>query len=303
MNVVIQVLKSRIPDDKIGSLTCQHDFNAGCIDCAFASLIHEMMTQATTNPRSFVSFLTGDQFSDQHQDDAYNFLIHMLFNLRYNYSEDFAIKHVTITSCINFCGPNRIEENYIALTLDIKGHSSLEDALTQYFSTEELDSLCACGGRQLKSFEISDAPNSIMIRLKRFSFLNGNYIKLNHDVHIPEQLHLNFGGEEVCYNFSSAIMHSGASYTSGHYTAFVKRQSQLFFCNDSIIKEADFEDFVHAQSYVVVFDKWSDAMLFPRSTSQVSVSPPASPFNGFDTDDLDTNPFEVVCKHLTISFL
>lgn len=308
MNAGIQVLKSRIPDNKIDSLACQHDFDVNCIDCAFSSLMHQMTTQSNSTPHLFVNFLTDNQFSDALQDDAYNFLTHMLFTLSYNFSRAFLIKHDTNISCVNGCEVRRLVENYLSFTLDINEHSTLEDAFSSYFFTVEMEALCDCGGHQTKTFAISEAPTSLLLHLKRFVQLeNGKYAKLTHAVQIPQQFVLNFGSDNVSYKFSSAIMHSGTEYKRGHYTTYVMRQNQLHLCDDSIVKVTDFSQIDHTQTYIVIFDKCNDSdetMIVEsgEATSQFPQSPPASPFKGFSSENASSRAIEAICKLLTIFF-
>ncbi|KAL3654340.1 ubiquitin-specific protease ubp15 [Castilleja foliolosa] len=126
-------------------------------------------------------------------------------------------------------------ENMMDLTLEIFGWvESLEDALTQFTSSEDLDgenmyrcTRCATYVQARKQLNIQEAPNILTIVLKRFQ--KGNYGKINKCITFPEMLDMvpfMTGTDDIppLYMLYAVVVHldtSNASF-SGHYISYVK---------------------------------------------------------------------------------
>ena len=156
-------------------------------------------------------------------------------------------------------------EPFYRITLDIKGHNNLEDALDSYIKGEVLE-----GDNQyyvekykkkisiLKRTSIKKIGNQIIIHLKRFEFdfytfqnnkLN-DYLKFplkinfkkwtraylrmnevnkdenNENNIISEEEKENLIDEKMNYELTGILIHSGASLQSGHYYSFIKDQKE-----------------------------------------------------------------------------
>lgn len=126
-------------------------------------------------------------------------------------------------------------ESIMDLNLEIFGWvKSLEDALTQFTSPEDLDgeNMYRCGRcadyvRARKQLAIHEAPNILTIVLKRFQ--EGNYGKLNKCITYPDMLDMipyMTGTDDVppLYLLYGVVVHldtMNASF-SGHYISYVK---------------------------------------------------------------------------------
>ncbi|XP_047334070.1 ubiquitin carboxyl-terminal hydrolase 15-like [Impatiens glandulifera] len=125
-------------------------------------------------------------------------------------------------------------ENIMDLTLEIYGWvESLEDALTQFTTPEELDgdNMYRCGKcsayvRARKQLKIHEAPNILTIVLKRFQ--EGSYGKISKCITFPDMLDMipYMTGEDTppLYMLYGVIVHVdtlNASF-SGHYVSYVK---------------------------------------------------------------------------------
>ena len=175
---------------------------------------------------------------------------------------------------------SQTEEPFYRITLEIKGHNNLEDALDEYIKGEILD-----GDNQYfvekynkkisikKRTSIKKIGNQIIIHLKRFEFdymtfqnkkLN-DYLKFpltinlkkwtrafirtnevnNNDENniISEEEKENLNNEKMNYELTGILIHSGASLQSGHYYSFIKDQEsgKWYKFNDSTISDYDIE--------------------------------------------------------------
>ena len=159
---------------------------------------------------------------------------------------------------------SQTEEPFYRITLDIKGHNNLEDALDAYIKGEILDGDNKYFVEKYKTkisikkrTSIKKIGNQIIIHLKRFEFdfitfqnnklndylkfpLNINFKKwtrafirtneVNNDENnennnnISEEEKENLNDEKMNYELTGILIHSGASLQSGHYYSFIKDQ-------------------------------------------------------------------------------
>ena len=170
---------------------------------------------------------------------------------------------------------SQTEEPFYRITLDIKGHKNLEDALDAYVKGEILD-----GENQYyvdkykkkisikKRTSLKKIGNQIIIHLKRFEFdfvtfqnnkLNDYlkfplilnlkkwtrvYLRMNEvddsiDNNISEEEKENLDDEKMNYELTGILIHSGSSLQSGHYYSFIKDQEsdKWYKFNDSSISD------------------------------------------------------------------
>lgn len=80
---------------------------------------------------------------------------------------------------------------------------------------------------------INEAPNVLVLHLKRFSM--GNFMgKINKRIHFPVDLFVETVNEQNCtrqhFSLNGVIVHFGHSIHSGHYIAYIKvrKASRLF---------------------------------------------------------------------------
>ncbi|XP_062090164.1 ubiquitin carboxyl-terminal hydrolase 15 [Humulus lupulus] len=138
-------------------------------------------------------------------------------------------------------------ENIMDLTLEIYGWvESLEDALTQFTTPEDLDGenmyrcgRCATYVRARKQLSIHEAPNILTIVLKRFQ--EGKYGKINKCITFPDMLDMipfmtGTGDIPPLYLLYAVVVHLdtlNASF-SGHYVSYVKDLQGNWFRIDDI---------------------------------------------------------------------
>nr|XP_043624695.1 ubiquitin carboxyl-terminal hydrolase 15 [Erigeron canadensis] len=158
-------------------------------------------------------------------------------------------------------------ENFMDLTLEIYGWvESLEDALTQFTSPEDLDGenmyrcgRCAAYVRARKQLAIHEAPNILTIVLKRFQ--EGSYGKLNKCITYPEMLNMipfMTGKDDIppLYMLYGVVVHldtMNASF-SGHYISYVKDlQGNWYRIDDAQVIRVPLSQVMSEGAYILFY--------------------------------------------------
>ncbi|KAI3679342.1 hypothetical protein L2E82_51475 [Cichorium intybus] len=158
-------------------------------------------------------------------------------------------------------------ENIMDLTLEIFGWvESLEDALTQFTSPEDLDGenmyrcgRCATYVRAQKQLAIHEAPNILTIVLKRFQ--EGSYGKINKCITFPEMLDMipfMTGTDDVppLYMLYGVVVHldtMNASF-SGHYISYVKDLGGNWFrIDDTQVQPVSVSQVMSEGAYILFY--------------------------------------------------
>lgn len=158
-------------------------------------------------------------------------------------------------------------ENIMDLTLEIYGWvESLEDALTQFTTPEDLDGenmyrcgRCASYVRARKQLRIHEAPNILTIVLKRFQ--EGRYGKINKCISFPDMLDMipfMTGRDDIppLYMLYAVVVHLdtlNASF-SGHYVSYVKDlQGNWFRIDDTEVQPVPMSQVMSEEAYILFY--------------------------------------------------
>nr|POE49689.1 ubiquitin carboxyl-terminal hydrolase 15 [Quercus suber] len=158
-------------------------------------------------------------------------------------------------------------ENIMDLTLEIYGWvESLEDALTQFTATEDLDGenmyrcgRCATYVRARKQLSIHEAPNILTIVLKRFQ--EGRYGKISKWITFPDMLDMipfMTGTEDIppLYMLYAVVVHLdtlNASF-SGHYVSYVKdMRGNWFRIDDTEVQPVPMSKVMSEGAYILFY--------------------------------------------------
>ncbi|KAG4947494.1 hypothetical protein JHK87_043501 [Glycine soja] len=169
--------------------------------------------------------------------------------------------------CLNCNHESERYENIMDLTLEILGWvESLEDALTQFTSPEDLDgeNMYRCGRctsyvRARKQLSIHEAPNILTIVLKRFQ--EGRYGKINKCITFPEMLDMipfmtGTGDIPPLYMLYAVVVHLdtlNASF-SGHYVSYVKDlQGNWFRIDDAEVQPVLINQVMSEGAYILFY--------------------------------------------------
>ncbi|KAK3027291.1 hypothetical protein RJ639_041112 [Escallonia herrerae] len=243
-----------------------------CLMCELEQ--HVMMLRETGGPLSPGGILShlhriNSHIGDGSQEDAHEFLRLLVTSMQSicleglggekvvdpRLQETTFIQHTfrgrlrSKVKCLRCHHESERYENFMDLTLEIFGWvESLEDALTQFTSPEDLDgeNMYRCGRcgayvRALKQLSIQEAPNILTIVLKRFQ--EGSYGKINKCITFPDMLDMipfMTGTADIppLYLLYAVVVHLdtlNASF-SGHYVSYVKDlQGRWFRIDDTEI--------------------------------------------------------------------
>lgn len=141
---------------------------------------------------------------------------------------------------------------------------SINDLIASYFDASQLDSKnkWKCGNCDNKScayhkIKLESLPNVVILQLKRF-FVDKKIDKDNSFISIPKQInfskYLNNDNEDDLYDLVGIVNHSGYL-SSGHYTAFGKRDKRWFLFNDSNVKQMEPNESENSSSYILFYSK------------------------------------------------
>ncbi|XVF04460.1 hypothetical protein REPUB_Repub05bG0085200 [Reevesia pubescens] len=169
--------------------------------------------------------------------------------------------------CLRCSHESERYENIMDLTLEIYGWvESLEDALTQFTTPEDLDGenmyrcgRCASYVRARKQLCIHEAPNILTIVLKRFQ--EGKYGKLNKCITFPDLLDMvpfmtGMGDIPPLYKLYAVVVHLdtlNASF-SGHYVSYVKDlRGNWFRIDDTEVHPVSMSQVMSEGAYILFY--------------------------------------------------
>nr|KAJ0187691.1 hypothetical protein LSAT_V11C900496880 [Lactuca sativa] len=195
-------------------------------------------------------------------------------------SENIFIAFVFRVKCLRCHRESDRYENIMDLTLEIFGWvESLEDALTQFTSPEDLDGenmyrcgRCAAYVRAQKQLAIQEAPNILTIVLKRFQ--EGSYGKINKCITFPDMLDMipfMTGTDDVppLYMLYGVVVHldtMNASF-SGHYISYVKDlRGNWFRIDDTHVQPVSVTQVMSEGAYILFYMRSSPRPLKTYST-------------------------------------
>ncbi|KAF1873313.1 hypothetical protein Lal_00027351 [Lupinus albus] len=166
--------------------------------------------------------------------------------------------------CLRCTGKSERYERIMDLTVEIDGDiGTLEEALGQFTAPETLDidnkyncSRCKSSEKARKKLTILEAPNILMIVLKRFQ--PGNYKKL---VQFPEILNMSpyMSGtkdKSPLYSLYAVVVHLNTMATafSGHYVCYVKNmQGEWFKIDDSRVEPVELSTVLLERAYMLLY--------------------------------------------------
>ncbi|XVE63240.1 hypothetical protein DITRI_Ditri07aG0004100 [Diplodiscus trichospermus] len=166
------------------------------------------------------------------------------------------------------CGAesNKVDE-IMDISLDILNSNSLKEAMRKFFQPEVLDGNnkykcdnCKKLVAARKQLSIRQAPNVLVVQLKRFEGIFGG--KIDRLVTFEEVLVLS---SFMCkssqdpqpeYNLFGTIVHSGYSPESGHYYAYIKdAMGRWYCCNDSFVSLSSLQEVLSEKVYILFFSR------------------------------------------------
>lgn len=185
-------------------------------------------------------------------------------------------------------------QHFQDLLVDIRKANSLDEALSNYFSREQLDNndyKCEACKRRVpatKQFTLERPPKVLCVQLKRFSVLGGKisrHIGFKQSVDMGRHLWREPGEppRKLNYKLMSMVTHMGPSVNCGHYTAIAQVSTgQYYSFDDSCVRSINLSSVLSTNAYIMIFEMES------QSLNQLP-SPAANKLNGLTSIKSLTN--------------
>ncbi|XP_015595201.1 ubiquitin carboxyl-terminal hydrolase 36 isoform X2 [Cephus cinctus] len=276
----------------------QNDGGGECLTCAMAKTLQFSHEKSGGAIKPFYIYnklkLICRTMVPGQQEDAHEFLRYLLEGMERAYlTRHRAVKldsYSKETTPINqiFGGYIRTEvkclqcrhvsttfQHFQDLLVDIRKASSLDEALTSYFSKEQLDNndyKCEACKRRVpatKQFSLERPPKVLCVQLKRFSVLGGKisrHIGFKQTVDMGPYLWKEPGDSPTTLNYklTSMVTHMGPSVNCGHYTAVAQVSTgQYYSFDDSCVRPISLSNVLSTNAYIMIFE------MEPQSQNQL----------------------------------
>ncbi|NXP72198.1 UBP42 hydrolase, partial [Ramphastos sulfuratus] len=256
-----------------------------CMMCTMEEHIRKVLLSSVSavHPRPFVNILKriGKQFQCNRQEDAHEFLCHMLLAMQRacltgssNWHEECKVTPSVTAPWLSFClclpvtclncgTVSDCYEAFLDVPLDIRGASSVSAALQDLVQLEQLDGAncircrrCDTVAAASKRFTIQDVPQVLTLCLKRFDVTGRKICK-----HVEFPLHLDLRpymcqtwAEPCLYSLYAVLVHRGGSCASGHYFCYIKASTgQWYQMDDSSVKPCSVGTVLQQSAYLLFY--------------------------------------------------
>lgn len=160
-------------------------------------------------------------------------------------------------------------QHFQDLLLDIRKHSTLDEALDSFFSRERLEDLgykCEACNKKVsatKQFFVERAPMVLCIALKRFSLVGGKlskHVQFRKKISLSKYMFNKNNHQQLSYKLVSLVTHLGPGQNCGHYTALGQAPGgQYWQFDDSAVRALPLSAVLATNAYIMFFEKDDDA--------------------------------------------
>lgn len=291
----VPALVNWLLSDQHHTSKCEQNNGAGeCLTCAMAKTLQFSHQKSGGAIKPFYIYnklkLICRTMVPGQQEDAHEFLRYLLEGMERaylsrhraskldNYSKEttpvnqiFGGYIRTEVKCLQCRHVSTTFQHFQDLLVDIRKASTLDEALSSYFSREQLDNndyKCEACKRRVpatKQFSLERPPKVLCVQLKRFSVLGGKISR-----HIGFKQTVDMGpylwrepGEPLCtltYKLTSMVTHMGPSVNCGHYTAVAQVSSgQYYSFDDSCVRPTSLSNVLSTNAYIMIFEMESQS--------------------------------------------
>ncbi|XP_045495794.1 ubiquitin carboxyl-terminal hydrolase 36 [Colias croceus] len=156
-------------------------------------------------------------------------------------------------------------QHFEDLLLDIRKHSTLDEALDSFFSRERLEDLgykCESCNKKVsatKQFFVERAPMVLCIALKRFSLTGGKlskHVQFRKKISLSKYMYNKNTHQQLSYKLVSLVTHLGPSQNCGHYTAIGQAPNGNYYqFDDSCVRPLPLSAVLGTNAYIMFFEK------------------------------------------------
>ena len=178
--------------------------------------------------------------------------------------------------CLECNYQSKTFDNILDLSLEIINFNNIISILQQYTIIEKLNGSnkyfcikCNKKCNAIKQLTINNAPHILILHLKRFKYgglkKNDKFIKFNYNLDLTpfmsyyKQIRHSrelYNKYKVTYSLYAIIVHSGQSVNHGHYYAFVKINTNKWYCmNDSSVKSVSLNYVLSQNAYMLFYQR------------------------------------------------
>ncbi|KAI5645357.1 ubiquitin carboxyl-terminal hydrolase domain-containing protein [Phthorimaea operculella] len=180
-------------------------------------------------------------------------------------------------------------QHFQDLLLDIRKHSTLDEALDSFFSRERLEDLgykCEACNKKVsatKQFQVERAPAVLCVALKRFSLAGGKlskHVQFRKKISLAKYMHTN-NNQPLTYKLVSLVTHLGPSQNCGHYTAIGQAPNSNYYqFDDSCVRPLPLSAVLGTNAYIMFFERDTTAdECTPSASTSSAVYGPQLPDN------------------------
>ncbi|KAL0900118.1 hypothetical protein Bca101_084079 [Brassica carinata] len=194
------------------------------------------------------------------------------------------------------CGAesNKADE-IMDISLEISNSSSVRESMQKFFQPEILDGnnkykceSCKKLVTARKQMSVLQAPNILVIQLKRFEGIFGG--KIDKPITFSEILFLSTFMSKSSkdpqpeYKLFGIIVHSGYSPESGHYYAYVKDSlNRWYCCNDASVTHSTLQEVLSEKAYILFFSRINQRPASAKNLVTTSNGTTSHEVNGSET--------------------
>ncbi|CAG9793919.1 unnamed protein product [Diatraea saccharalis] len=156
-------------------------------------------------------------------------------------------------------------QHFQDLLLDIRKHSTLDEALDSFFSRERLEDLgykCEACNKKVsatKQFFVERAPMVLCIALKRFSLTGGKlskHVQFRKKLTLQKYVYNKNNNQQLSYKLVSLVTHLGPSQNCGHYTAIGQAPNSNYYqFDDSCVRPLPLSAVLGTNAYIMFYEK------------------------------------------------